>query len=282
MPTVPVTQVTTSAGGRITALTLSYNLAADITLPKPCTVLPSEIGKLTALKAIYALGNTFDTISPAIGKCVSLQTLIANNNGISELPASIENCPLQLISLEKNKLTRLPESIGSLKKLKELSVINNKLTSLPSSLVSLDSLRCIFISNNRICSLSDPLIAWLKDVKRKMYCARYEPTWPDSQDCSTPILQRLYDEKADQSSLPGIHYRNGALIIENCHATVSKLTIRVFDGCGRLITSTDVTGPYSTSTPIRMPFTGLSAGFYYTTLLSGDEIIGTCRVAIDR
>lgn len=282
MPTVPVTQVTTSAGGRITVLTLSYNPSGAITLPKPCTVLPAEIGNLTALKTIYAFGNTLDTISPAIGKCVSLQTIIANNNGISELPASIENCPLQLISLEKNKLTRLPESIGSLKKLMELSVTNNKLTTLPSSLVLLDSLKCIFIGNNRICSLSDPLIAWLKDVKKKMYCERYEPTWPDSQDCSTPIQQRLYGEKSDQSSFPGIHYSNGVITIENRHTTVSKLTIRVFDGCGRLIKSTDVTGPYSTSTPIRMPFTGLSSGFYYTTLLSGDEIIGACRVAIDR
>jgi Leucine-rich repeat (LRR) protein len=282
MSAVPVTQVTTSAGGRITTLTLSYNLASDITLPKPCTVLPSEIGNLTALKTIYAFGNTFDTISSAIGKCVSLQTLIANNNGISELPESIGNCPLQLIHLEKNKLTRLPESIGSLKKLMELSVTNNKLTSLPSSLVLLDSLRCIFIGNNRICSLSDPLISWLKDVKRKMYCERFDPPWPESQDCSTPIQQHLYDEKADQSSLPGIHYSNGVLTIENRHTTVSKLTIQVFDGCGRLVKSADVTGPYSTSTPIRMPFPGLSAGFYYTTLLSGDEIIGTCRVAIDR
>ncbi|HEX2957182.1 MAG TPA: hypothetical protein VHO70_10130 [Chitinispirillaceae bacterium] len=282
MPEVPVTQVTTSAGGRITVLTLSHNLASDITLPKPCTVLPSEIGNLTALKSIYAFGNTIDTISSAIGKCVSLQTLIANNNGISELPESVGNCPLQLIYLEKNKLTRLPESFGSLKKLIELNVTNNKLTTLPSSLVLLDSLRCIFISNNRICSLSDTLLSWLKNVKRKMYCARFDPAWPDSQDCSTPIQQRLYYEKADRSSFPSIHYRNGALIIENRHATVSKLTIKVFDGCGRLIKSTGVTGPYSTSTPIRMPIAGLSAGFYYTTLHSGDEIIGRCRVAIDR
>ncbi len=282
MPEVPVPQVTTSDGGRITILTLSYNLAGAISLPKPCTVLPSEIGNLTALKTIYALGNTFDTISSAIGKCASLQTFLANNNGISELPESIGNCPIQLISLDNNKLTSLPESFGSLKKLTELSVTNNKLTTLPASLVLLDSLQCIFIGNNRICSLSDPLLSWLKNVKRKMYCARFDPTWPDSQDCSTPIQQRLYDEKADRSSFPGIHYSNGVLIIENYHSTASKLTLRIFDGCGRLIKSADVAGPNFTSTPIRVPFTGLSAGFYYTTLLSGDAIIGTCRVAVDR
>lgn len=282
MPAVPVNQVANVTGGRITNLTLQYNLAAAISLPKPCTVLPAEIGNLTALKSIYAIGNNFDSIPSAIGRCISLQTFIASDNGISELPESIGNCPLTYISLDKNRLIYLPESFGSLKKLFELSITNNQLVTLPTSLVLLDSLKCIFIANNRICSLPDTLQNWLINLRKKMYCARYEPEWPDSQNCTTPIQQHRFQGKALHPSFTSIYYSNEALIIENLPEQLSKLQIGVFDISGRSIKSIEIAGPFSAGASIRMPLGKLSAGVYYAALLSGDKIVSSCRVAVER
>ena len=62
------------------------------------------------------------------------------------------------------KLKRLPESIGNLESLENLSLEGNLITSLPESLMDLSNLKSIYIGTNPLDKKSEEI---LKDLEKK-------------------------------------------------------------------------------------------------------------------
>ncbi len=99
-------------------------------------VLPSEIGKLTAL-----------------------QVLILSRNHLVCLPDSIcDLTQLQALSVMGNNLTSLPNSIGQLTGLLTLSLQNNKLISLPDSILNLPHFLRLALNGNNLIFLPDSML----------------------------------------------------------------------------------------------------------------------------
>ena len=76
--------------------------------------LPAELGGLKELKRMSLSGNNLKTLPDVLGNCTQLEELYLNNNA---------------------KFSKMPESVGHLRKLKELSARSCKaLKALPSSI----------------------------------------------------------------------------------------------------------------------------------------------------
>ncbi len=84
----------------------------------------------------------------------TLEILVLNNNLISILPESISEFPnLKILNLDNNRINPLEQSIGNLYSLEELLVSSNILTSLPESIGKLKLLKKMYLKDNRINSL---------------------------------------------------------------------------------------------------------------------------------
>ncbi|XP_020685635.1 plant intracellular Ras-group-related LRR protein 8 isoform X3 [Dendrobium catenatum] len=100
--------------------------------------LPNKIGILKSLNKLYLNDNhlcdekfSWDGLS----QLKSLTVLSLNTNRISSVPASIGNCSLlNEVDLSANILTELPETFGQLRNLKVLHLRLNNLKTLPSTL----------------------------------------------------------------------------------------------------------------------------------------------------
>jgi len=76
------------------------------------------------------------------------------NNQLSSLPELIGNLTLlEELTLKNNKLTTVPESLGNLTSLEELWLNNNQLTTLPESIVNLKSLKFLNLEKNQLTNL---------------------------------------------------------------------------------------------------------------------------------
>jgi hypothetical protein len=271
MESVPVGSFTSVANGRIVTLRLSYNPAAAVSLPKKCTVLPPEIGNLTALKSLEANGNSFGSLPQQIGRCINLTTILANNNGITALPDSIVHCTgLRNILMDNNQLTRLPDSIGKMRSLKSLSITKNLLTSLPESMVELDSMDCLFIAGNRICTLPESVIAWMTNVQTNTHCAKYEPTWPDSQKCDSVSTELIpTGQRSSGFAVKYIARKGNFITIETGPASVSARRIEIFDLSGRTMETINLPDDPRAVKSIRLNAARYPAGWYYIRATSG-------------
>ena len=181
-----VSDVAVMENGRAVTLDLSNK---DVS-KDGITVLPSEIGQLTALRELICTENSIKTIPPEIGNCVKLRKLnLASNrivvippeigklknltsldlrhNGIEKVPAALGKCGnLEFLWLWGNKMSELDPAITKLKKLKELYLNDNRLTTLP---IGITRMRIIYIDlvGNKLCNLSPALDAWAKKIDTK-------------------------------------------------------------------------------------------------------------------
>jgi len=280
MDTVPVSTVSSVGSERIMGLHFGYLQGAEVTLPKPVTILPGEIGNLTALRSIGASGNSIDSISPAIGRCSNLTMLNMHNNGIQVLPDSIVRCSLLgYIDLDNNRLERVPDSIGKLKALRQLSIVNNHLTALPESMATIDSIDCVFIAGNRICSLSEGVKTWLERVRKLMHCARGEPLWPDSQECSVAVeLTRA--QTIPVAATVRILSKAGMFTVETGSKKASAYAVELIDISGRLVRRAAALQGGSGST-IAMSTCGLSQGMYLVSVVADGTVVYRQSVIVE-
>ncbi len=126
-----VSQITVTVAGRIVELdtkpdvqdSLSHDISPDV------TVVPTEIGGLSALKELEIQYTKVTELPSSIGNLTLLEELELNGNDLISLPSSIgELSNLVELTLQFNNLTILPESFTNLTPTKMLSIQYNNLS----------------------------------------------------------------------------------------------------------------------------------------------------------
>lgn len=190
--------------------------------------LPEDFGRLTSLRRLIVSENrifhfpvsvsclhsleVFDVSKnrlsklPDLAGLLALTSLVATENGITELPRlpvngrlatvqlgynrldsivmeNIMGCHLSLseLHLNNNKISSVPREIGMLSQVKVLDISNNEITELPASLGYLIHLHRIVLDGNPIRSIRRSLLGRSTD-ELKAYLRTRGP--PDSQDSS--------------------------------------------------------------------------------------------------
>ncbi|MEO1396452.1 MAG: COR domain-containing protein [Cyanobacteria bacterium J06634_5] len=125
---------------------------------KNLTELPSEIGQLTNLKALYIYDNQLSHLPSEIGQLINLKTLYIYDNQLSHLPSEIgQLINLKTLDVNFNQLRSLPESVVHLPNLKTLSLSYNQLNSLPESIGQLANLQNLYLRGNQLNSLPESI-----------------------------------------------------------------------------------------------------------------------------
>lgn len=95
-----------------------------------------------------------------------LQVLLVNGNKFTYLPESIGNLlMLEILDVSHNQLTDLPESIEKLVKLSELNIQHNQFVKVPECIQKLLALRTFDVSNNHITELPE----WIENLSTLEY-----------------------------------------------------------------------------------------------------------------
>ncbi len=118
------------------------------------TLLPPEIGQLTALKELRLIFNHLTSLPKEIGQLGALTALELGSNRLTSMPKEIGQLgALNELSLHSNRLNNLPKEIGQLRVLTKLRLNHNHLTSLPKEIGQLGALKVVWLHNNRFISL---------------------------------------------------------------------------------------------------------------------------------
>ncbi len=118
------------------------------------TILPPEIGQLTALTELYLQSNQLKSLPLEIGQLTALTTLHLHSNQLSVLPPEIgQLTALTSLSLSSNQLSALPPEIGQLTALTELHLRDNKLSALPPEIGQLTALTALHLYGNQLSAL---------------------------------------------------------------------------------------------------------------------------------
>lgn len=123
------------------------------------------IGYLRNLERINAGDISLQHLPKELMNCTKLYYLRMVRTGIVEIPEWIgEMTSLTKIDFTcdgnyKGKITALPDSIGNLIYLEELSLSGNQLTALPESMGNLIHLKSLYLSNNQIAEIPESMWA---------------------------------------------------------------------------------------------------------------------------
>lgn len=135
------------------------------------TVIPSEIGSLTNVHTLKARSNRITGPLPAslFTECVALRILDLSQNELTpSIPEEIGNLnELRDVSLSTNKLAQVPQSLFYLANLRALDLSHNMLQDLPPGL-SCTTLVSLNLSHNRLRSI--PSLAALASLE-SLHCA---------------------------------------------------------------------------------------------------------------
>ena len=97
--------------------------------------VPAEVGRLSALTALWLSSNQLTSVPSEIGQLTSLEVLCIHGNQLTSVPAEIwQLTSLHMLALSFNQLTSLPAEIGQLTSLKKLWLGGNQLTSVPAAI----------------------------------------------------------------------------------------------------------------------------------------------------
>lgn len=117
--------------------------------------IPGEIGKLENLKTLSLSENEIEVIPVELGNLSSLQNLYLHQNKLTTLPEVLKWPNMNILRLDSNNLTSLPDSIGVMTNATEIHLEENQLTKLPATFNRLSGLRKLFLNNNKLTALPD-------------------------------------------------------------------------------------------------------------------------------
>lgn len=134
--------------GQLSALTELY--ISDNLLK----TLPLEIGNLSSLTELNLGSNLLRKLPPKIGQLSSLTQLYLGNNKLRTLPPEIGKLSaLTSLYLGGNELRTMPPAIGELSALMHLDLGGNQLNALPPAIGELSTLKGLYLMNNQLSSL---------------------------------------------------------------------------------------------------------------------------------
>lgn len=113
-----------------------------------------EVGCGASLKYYLCIGNNLEKC-PDLRRCPGLTSLSLGQNVIRSIPPKLlQGLPeLRWLSLEANRIAKLPASIGLLLQLRHLMVQGNRLEVLPEELGCCAQLRVLEVQHNRLAAL---------------------------------------------------------------------------------------------------------------------------------
>jgi Leucine-rich repeat (LRR) protein len=132
--------------------------------------LPKTIGQLSSLETLILDGNKLEKLPKTMCKMQALETLWASENSLEIFPDLMiwlqkkgiwYGCSaLQVVNVSFNKLTVLPDSIGSLESLRELYANGNLLTRVPDTLAGCTKLQKVELQDNQLQGLPENIGKW--------------------------------------------------------------------------------------------------------------------------
>jgi internalin A len=134
--------------GQLTALT-----ELRITTNK-LSELPSEVCRLTGLSELDLSFNQLKDLPPEISHLTGLLELNLNGNQFSTFPKEVCNlAALSTLNFSYNQLSTLPSEIGRLTALESLSLCGNYINTIPPEIGQLTSLNELYLYSNKIVTL---------------------------------------------------------------------------------------------------------------------------------
>lgn len=129
--------------------------------------LPDDFDRLKKLRILFLSENNFTHIPAVLAKCRSLTMIGFKANKISLVGENVLPLDTQWLILTDNKIAKLPDSIGDLKKLQKCMLAGNKITAFPDSMQACKSLELLRISANAL----EVLPHWLFTLPRLSWLA---------------------------------------------------------------------------------------------------------------
>ena len=147
--------------------------------------LPASFPRLKLLKTAFFSQNNFTSVPEVLSECKNLDILGFKSCQIEEVGESALPSNLRWLILTDNRIKVLPQSIGSLLKLKKLALAGNHFESLPDTLKNCISLELLRIGANNLREPAPdwvfelPMLAWYCDSGNP-FCSSYTPELPSS------------------------------------------------------------------------------------------------------
>ena len=155
------------------------------------TDLPADFSRLHKLKILFLSNNCFTHLPDVLGRMPNLSLIGFRANQIREIPEQSLPPSLQWLILTDNRLTRLPNSIGTCTRLQKCALAGNRLASLPASMAACTNLELLRLSANAFAELpmwlpNLPRLAWLAvggnlltEVREKIPYETPVVPWPE-------------------------------------------------------------------------------------------------------
>jgi Leucine-rich repeat (LRR) protein len=121
------------------------------------TSIPEEILGNKLITNLNLEDNQITYLPVWITSLTGLKVLYLTNNQISDISLLAKMPSLELIYMNRNKVSELPEDIGNLKQLRRLYLGHNQLEYLPDSFYELTELRMLILKANKLTSLDDKI-----------------------------------------------------------------------------------------------------------------------------
>jgi len=161
--------------------------------------LPDSIGVLPALSELDITDNQIVEVPSLRG--TKIWWLFASRNRMTSLPEDLGSwTTLKSLDLERNAISHLPSSIGDLPSLRKLNVSHNRLEALPATLGKLGSLTSLEAANNQIRRLP-PTLGHLAELEHLDLRNNHISEWPRAL-CALPKIETIYLEGNPLNELP--------------------------------------------------------------------------------
>lgn len=125
---------------------------------EPEYIIDSDTGE----KRLVSLPEFKHMVSlPAcVSNLTKLQSIVVRNCDMEDIPAELANSEITSLTVENTNLAVLPDDLGEMKALTDVSFSNNKMTEFPECLTHVESMEIFTIDNERISQVPASIANW--------------------------------------------------------------------------------------------------------------------------